>query len=287
MIPEERERIMRSNKCILIATVVLATLGLSAAAWSQEGSEQTATVWQKKPNFSIHIGTIFSDVKSQFRVDSADGEGTVIDASDVLNIPKNGTALRFKGDFRIAKWFGVEIEYYRIADSATTVIDRDITVGDEIFPVNETISTSFSRSFMDTSLKFYLVHKPRLDLGLFVGANIHFVKLTMDAEPSGRSVLKKPWYPVPALGATFSYTLGPRWFLYGKAGYFYYKPSESSLKLDSVRFDLNMDYYIWKSVGVGATYEYIKTSMDRSSEDFTGMISNRSSSFQIYAVVGF
>jgi len=48
-----------------------------------------------------------------------------------------------------------------------------------------------------------------------------------------------------------------------------------------------MDYYIWKSVGVGATYEYIKTSMDRSSEDFTGMISNRSSSFQIYAVIGF
>jgi hypothetical protein len=278
---------MRSNKSILIATVVLATLGLSAAARGQEGSDKPATVWQKKPNFSIHIGTIFSDVKSQFRVDGADGEGTVIDASDVLNIPKNGTALRFKGDFRVAKWFGVEIEYYRIADSATTVLDRDITVGDEIFPINETISTGFSRSFMDTSLKFYIVHKPRLDLGLFLGANIHFVKLTMDAEPSGRSVLEKPWYPVPSIGATFSYSLGPRWFLYGKAGYFYYKVSESGLKLDSVRFDLNMDYYIWKSVGVGATYEYIKTSFERNSDAFTGMISNRSSSIQIYAVIGF
>lgn len=278
---------MRSNKSILIATVVLAVLGLNAAARGQEESAKPAAVWQKKPNFSIHLGTIFSDVKSQFRVDGADGEGTVIDASDILAIPKNGTALRFKGDFRVAKWFGVEIEYYRIADSATTVIDRDITVGDEVFPINETVSTGFSRSFMDTSLKFYLVHKPRLDLGLFLGANVHFVKLTMDAEPSGRSVLKKPWYPVPSIGATFNYSLGPRWYLYGKAGYFYYKASESSLKLDSVRFDLNMDYYIWKSVGVGMTYEYIKTSMERDTDAFTGMISNRSSSIQLYAVIGF
>ncbi|MCX6574488.1 MAG: hypothetical protein NTX99_10925, partial [Candidatus Aminicenantes bacterium] len=208
---------MRSNKGLLIVAVALAVAGLSAAAWSQEESDKPAKVWQKKPNFSIRLGTLFSDVSSQFRIDGADGEGTLIDAQNVLNLPKNGTALRAKGDFRIAKWFGVEIEYYRIADSATTVIDRDITVGDEIFPINETISTSFTRSFMDTSLKFYLVHKPRLDLGLFLGANIHFVKLTMDAEPSGRSVLKKPWYPVPSIGATFNYCLGPRWYLYGKA----------------------------------------------------------------------
>ena len=48
-----------------------------------------------------------------------------------------------------------------------------------------------------------------------------------------------------------------------------------------------MDYYIWKSLGVGATYEYIKSSTERNSDEFAGMISNRSSSFQIYGVIGF
>ncbi len=278
---------MKLNKSLLLTGVFLAVLGLAGAAWSQEGSEQTAKVWPKKPNFSIRLGSIFSDVSSQFRVDSADGEGTLIDAQDVLNIPKNGTAFRAKGDFRIAKWFGIEAEFYRIADSATTVIDRQLIVGDEIFDINETVTTGFNRSFLDTFLKFYLVHKPRLDLGLFVGANIHFMELTLDAQPSGRSVVKNPWYPIPSLGATFSYTLGPRWYLYGKAGYFFFKVQDSGLKLDSTRFDVSMDYYIWKSLGVGVTYEYIKTSMDRSTEEFTGMISNRSSSFQIYGVIGF
>jgi hypothetical protein len=278
---------MRSNKGLLIAAVVLAILGLNAAARGQEESAKPATVWQKKPNFTIHIGTIFSDVNSQFRVDGADGEGTLIDAQSILNLPKSGTALRAKGDFRIAKWFGVEVEYYRIADSATTVLDRDITVGDEIFSINETISTSYNRSFLDTSLKFYIIHRPRLDLGLFLGANIHFVKLSMGAEPSGRSVSRNPWYPVPAIGATFSYSLGPRWYLYGKAGYFYYKVSDSNRSLDSVRFDINMDYYFWRSLGVGATYEYIKSSTERNSAEFAGMISNRSNSIQIYAVIGF
>jgi hypothetical protein len=284
---EERGTPMRSNKGLLIGAFVLAVIGLSAAAWGQEGSEKPAKVWQKKPNFSFRLGSIFSDVNSQFRVDGADGVGTVIDAQNLLNLPKNGIALRAKGDFRIAKWFGVEAEYYGIADSATTVLDRDITVGDEVFSIDETVSTSFTRSFLDTSLKFYFIHKPRLDLGLFLGANIHFMKLTMDAEPSGRSLYKNPWYPVPALGVTFNYDLGPRWYLYGKAGYFYYKVQDSNLKLDSVRFDINMDYYFWKSLGVGVTYEYIKSSMERDTTEFAGMISNRSSSFQIYLAVGF
>ena len=278
---------MRSKKGPLIGAVVLAVVGLSAAAWSQEEADKPAKVWQKRPNFSIRLGSIFSDVSNQFRVDGADGEGTVIDAQDILKLPKNGTALRAKGDFRIAKWFGIEAEYYGITDSSTTVIDRDITVGDEVFSIDETVSTSFARSFLDTSLKFYFIHKPRLDLGLFLGANIHFMNLTMDAEPSGLSVTKNPWYPVPSLGVTSIMTLGPRWYLYGKAGYFYYKIQDSNLKLDSVRFDINMDYYFWKSLGVGVTYEYIKSSMERDSTEFTGMVSNRSSSIQVYLAVGF
>ena len=113
------------------------------------------------------------------------------------------------------------------------------------------------------------------------------MELTLDAQPSGRSVVTNPWYPVPSVGATFDYTLGQRWYLYGKAGYFYYKLSDSNRNLDSARFDINMDYYIWKSLGVGATYEYIKSSTERNSAEFAGMISNRSSSFQIYGVIGF
>lgn len=278
---------MRSNKGPLIAAVVLAIIVLNAAARGEEEPAKPAKAWPKKPVFTIHLGSIFSDVSNQFRIDGAEGEGTLIDAQDVLNIPKSGTALRAKGDFRILKWFGIEAEFYRIADSATAVIDRQLIVGDEIFDINETVTTGFNRSFLDASLKFYLVHRPRLDLGLFVGANIHFMELTLDAQPSGRSVVTNPWYPVPSIGATFSYTLGQRWYLYGKAGYFYYKLSDSNRNLDSARFDINMDYYIWKSLGVGATYEYIKSSTERNSAEFAGMISNRSSSFQIYGVIGF
>jgi len=145
---------MRSNKGLSIMAAVLAVVGLNAAAWSQEEADKPAKVWQKKPNFSIRLGSIFSDVSNQFRIDGADGEGTLIDAQDVLKLPKSGTALRAKGDVRVAKWFG-------------------------------------------------------------------------------------------------------------------------------------MDYYFWKSLGVGVTYEYIKSSMERNSAEFVGMVSNRSSSIQVYLAVGF
>ena len=78
-------------------------------------------------------------------------------------------------------------EYYGITDSATTVIDRDITVEDH-FPHRPNGLDELRPVLSGHVLKFYFIHKPRLDLGLFLGANIHFMKLTMDAEPSGLSV---------------------------------------------------------------------------------------------------
>jgi len=149
--------------------------------------------------------------------------GTEIDLQDVLNAPKNATVFRGRADIRINSWFGVEGEYYRIARSQTAVLDREITIGDEIIAINQTVASSLVQNYLDTALKFYLVHRQRLDLGLWLGATVHLVDFSLEADPSGQSVERRPWYPVPALGVHFSYTILPRLYLYGKAGYFRYK----------------------------------------------------------------
>jgi hypothetical protein len=278
---------MKLNKLFLALSFGLSLAALQGAAWGQEGSTAAAAAWPKKPSFSVRLGTFFSSSGGQIRIDGANGQGTVIDLKDVLNVPNNATVFRARADVRVAKWFGVEGEWYRIARSQTAVLDREITIGDEIFAINETVSSSLVQSYIDTALKFYLVHRQRLDLGLWLGATIHLIDLGVDAQPSGRTVEKKPWYPVPALGVCFNYSILPRLYLYGKAGYFYYKVDDPVTKIDAVRFDITLDYYFWKALGVGVTYAYVNNTVEMEKSPLQGMVKGTSNGIQIYATIGF
>jgi len=54
-----------------------------------------------------------------------------------------------------------------------------------------------------------------------------------------------------------------------------------------VRFDITLDYYIWKALGVGVTYAYVNNSVEMEKSPLKGMFDSRSSGFQIYGVIGF
>lgn len=275
---------MKQKKLFLIWGVILTVVALNAVAWADG---ETVKVWPKKPSFSVRLGGYFANATGQIRVDGENGEGNLIDMQNVLDIPKDATVFRAKADVRILSWFGVGGEWYRVARSGSSTINEDITVGDIVFPINETVSSSFYQNYLDLALKFYLFHRERWDLGLWAGATLHFWKFSLNAEPSGLAVNKDPWAPVPAFGICFNYSILPRLYLYGKAGYFKYSDSAASISFKSTRFDISADYYFWKAFGVGVTYEYYDTSVEKSTSSYNGLLGTKTQGFQIYGVIGF
>jgi hypothetical protein len=278
---------MKTARILASSAALFTALTLSAMAAGQAATGETPPAWPKKPGFSFRLGTYFSTNSTQIRVDGEDGQGTEFDLTDVLDIPANAIVFRVRGDIRAVKWFGIEAEYYRIGRSSTTVIDREIIVGDEVFEIDETVSTSFISSYVDLAFKFYIIHKQRLDLGLWLGGTVHFVDFSLEAQPSDLGVVRKEtWFPIPAVGAHFSYSLLPRLYLYGKGGFFFYKISDTN-EFNSTRFDISLDYYFWKMVGVGVTYAYQDGSVSADRDAYRGLFKHRSSGAQIYAMIGF
>jgi len=280
---------MKTGRLVLTLGLLLTGLGLSAAAWGQERAEEKTSIWPKKPAFSFRIGTYFSSVDTRVRIDGANGRGTEIDLGSVLKIPRTATVFRANGDFRILSWLGVEAEYYRLNRSKVVAIDQEFTAGDIVFAVNDIVSTKYITSYLDLALKFYLIHRQRLDLGFWVGAKGHFLQLGLEnqsAELGTVSVNRKTWFFVPAGGLQFSYSLLPRLYLYGKAGYFSYKVSDTK-HFNNTRCDISLDYYVWKSLGIGATYEYNRSTVESDNTRFVGLIKARASGLQLYAVIGF
>lgn len=278
-----KARFMRRAIVFLSLGLFLSAFALTAFA-QEEGTAAEPEKWRKKPNFDFKLGAFFPAVSAKVQVDG----GEEISAEDDLLLDKNATTLRLDGDIRIAGWFGLGLGYYGVGRESSKVIDKDIQIGDTVFPVNQTLNVKLTNSFYNVDLKFYLINKPRLDFGVYAGAYWSKLKLNVDAKELDRRLIefRQASTIIPSVGVHFSYTVLRNLYLYGKAGYFYLEPTKRT-KFESATVNLNLDYYFWKFLGIGAKYEYSFFDLNLDVADYNGNLKYNISGLQAYLTVGF
>jgi len=278
-------RIRFVQKAIVFLSLGLFLSGFTLTAFAQEeAAAAEPTKWRKKPNFAFKLGAFFPSVSAKLAVDGSEE----VSAEDDLALDKNATTLRLDGDIRIAGWFGLGLGYYGVSRSQETVIDKDIQIGDTVFPVNQTLKTKLTNNFFNVDLKFYLINKPRLDFGVYAGAYWSKLKLDVRAQELDTDLieLRATSTIIPSVGLHFSYTLLPNLYLYAKAGYFYLEPTKRT-KFESATININLDYYFWKFLGIGAKYEYSAFDLTLDVADYHGDLKYNIGGFQAYATIGF
>jgi hypothetical protein len=286
---ESLKELIRKPSLILFLSFLVWILAPTLQAQEAQEAAQSTLKWRKKPSFSLRLGSYFPSLSTILRVDSENlGRGTEIDLEDLLQLDSSPIVIRGDADVPIVSWFSLDLGFYAIKRSKTTVIDRDIQIGDTIFNVNQTVKGKFDTTYLRTHLKFYFVRNPRLDLGVWVGANVAFFNFSFQAQELGQTFSEGEdvWAPIPAAGIHASYTLFPNLYLFGKAGYFYYGLSDN-LKFKSLSFDINVNYYFYKFLGIGATYDYNKFELDGEIGDLSGKVINKFGGFQVYLLIGF
>jgi len=278
-------KISSIKRAIVFLSLGLFLSGFALSAFAQEETKPAEqTKWKKKPNFALKLGAFFPSVSAKVQVDG----GEEIDAEDDLLLDKNATTLRLDGDIRIAGWFGLGLGYYGVSRESSKVINKDIQIGDTVFPVNQTLNAKLTNAFYNVDLKFYLVNKPRLDFGVYAGAYWSKVKLNVDAQEADRRLIefRQASTIIPSVGLHLSYTLLRNLYFYGKAGYFYLEPTKRT-KFESATIDLNLDYYFWKFLGIGVKYEYSFFDLNLDVADYHGNLKYNISGVQAYATIGF
>jgi hypothetical protein len=278
-------KISSIKRAILFLSLGLFLSSFALTAFAQEeATAKEPTKWRKKPNYAFKLGAFFPSVNAQVRVDG----GETVDAEDDLLLDNNATTFRLDGDVRIAGWFALGLGYYAISQSNSQVINKDIQIGDTVFPVNQTLNTKLTNAFYNVDLKFYLINKPRLDFGVYAGVYWSKIKLNVDAQELDRRLIefRQASTIIPSVGLHFSYTVLRNLYFYGKAGYFYIEPSKRT-KFESATIDLNLDYYFWKFLGIGVKYEYSRFDLDLDVADYHGNLRYDINGFQAYATIGF
>jgi hypothetical protein len=282
-------RLMRSLNTIFILSFIMSVFVCTLQAQEAEETAQSTQEWRKKPGFALKFGTYLPSLNTKLRLDSETlGRGTEIDFEDMLQLDSSPLILRGDAEVPIASWLSLDLGFYVINRSNTRVIDRDIQVGDTIFNVNQTVNTKFNTTYLRTNFKFYIIRKPRVDFGVWAGANVAFFNFSLQAQELGETFSegRDVWAPIPAIGIHGAYTLFRNFYIFGKAGYFYYGISDN-LKFNNVSFDININYYFYKFLGIGVTYEYNRAELKGEIGDLSGEIVNRLGGFQFYLLIGF
>jgi len=284
----QKRLLLKSGAIIFLIFLLWILAPVLQAQETQEAPESTQE-WRKRPGFSLRLGSYFSSLNTKLRIDSDIlGPGTEIDLEDKLQIGDTKTIIRGDFEFRALSWLSMDLGFYTINRSEETVLDEDIQIGDTIFKLNQTVQGKLNTTYVRSHLKFYLVNKQRLEFGIWVGATIMFFDFSLTAQELGETLVEEQdiWAPIPAAGIHASYTLFRNLYIFGGAGYFYYGLSDE-LKFKSWSFNLNVHYYFYKFLGIGATYEYNKFSLDGEFDVLSGSAINRVSGLQLYVLIGF
>jgi hypothetical protein len=284
-----KKSVFRKSSALFIVGFLMCIFLPTLRAQEAQEMETAVPEWRQRPGLALRFGTFIPTLNTILRLDSETlGRGTEINLEDVLQLDRSPLVIRGDAEIPVVSWLGLDLGFYIINRSKTNVIDEDLQIGDTIYSVNQTVNTKFNATYLKTNLKFYIIRRPRLDFGVWAGANVAFLNFSLEAEELGKTASegRDVWAPIPAVGIHGSYTLFKNFYIFGKGGYFYYGISDD-LKFNNWSFDINANYFFYKSLGIGATYEYNKAELTGEIGDFTGEIINRLGGFQFYLVIGF
>jgi hypothetical protein len=205
----------------------------------------------------LDVGGYVPTVDTELRVDRAGGSGTVLDLEDDLDFEDRPTFPYALLNLRLGQRWRIEGEYFGIERDKTTVIDRELVIGDETFEVDATVNSFFDTDVYRLSVGYSFLKRPNAEVGAVLGAHVTTFDFGISAtsEDIQKAEAADTLAPLPTIGLYGSYAFSPRWLMQGRVDYFTLEYEEYSGTL--LNFNVGLEFQLAKHVGVGAGYRYV------------------------------
>lgn len=209
----------------------------------------------------LDVGGYVPAIDTQLRIDgtvSGTGQrGTVIDLEDDLDFEDRPTLPYALLNLRLGQRWRIEGEYFALDRDKTTVIDRELEIGDSVFPINSTVNSHFHSDIYRLSAGYSFLKRPNSELGVALGVHVTTFDLGIRTEGALVTVSETAdtLAPLPTLGFYGYYAFSPRWLMQGRADIFSLEYEDYSGSL--LNLNVAIEYQLAKHVGVGAGYRYV------------------------------
>jgi outer membrane protein len=221
-------------------------------------------------SLELRIGAFNSTVDSNVQRFGDDGRpGDAVDIESVLGVPDGDTTLQADVIMRFAFYHRFEASYFEFLRRSTTVLDRDLVIGDETFLAGTEVDSSQDSQTLQFMYGYSLWRDAQKELGISAGLHYTRSDLIMFAEETSQEVRVETEVPLPTIGAFASVMLANRWSVHGEARAF-------ALEFD--RYEGNMGFFavrlerdFGEHIAAGIGFNYYSTRLESQEPSLRGI----------------
>jgi len=219
------------------------------------------------PHLSLSLGAeLLETVNTSLRVDSPTlGVGTEIDLEDDFNLDDHVLTGRIDAGWQMTRRQSLDLSLFQIKREGTRTIDRDIQIGDVVFPVNAEVTNKSDLLFVKLAYRYAFLDRERWHLGASLG--LHSMDWSTEWR-AGSLALKEDFgfiVPLPVLGVFGSYALSPRWYLNASSEFFGLEYEQFDGFMNNTRLALEHRTFSHLGLGIGLDYFLINASLENES----------------------
>lgn len=249
-----------------------------------------------KDRFTLAAGSFLPAFDTNVRIEGEDlGQGDDVDVEDDLGIERDDQSIYLAAGWRFKPKHRLFASYFESSRSSEVVAKEEIQIGDEVYPAGATLRSDFSLSVLPINYAYSWKQTDRYELAFTGGLHWNAIELNVDGianlgDAEGeRSVEAKVDAPMPLVGVDFEYALTPRWLAGARAEVFWFDFSGDVIDVGGTILNvrLNTEYWLTRSIGIGAAVNYFDFSVDVDSDSWVGELDYGYVGPQVYAALRF
>ncbi|MEQ9562116.1 MAG: MipA/OmpV family protein, partial [Woeseiaceae bacterium] len=155
----------------------------------------------KVPRFDLRVSAFRNSISSSILQRTDDGQITdEIDLEDTLGLEDEATVWQLDATYRIGKYHEIDLGYYELGRAATTTLESDLAVREEVFDSGAVVNSSSSVRISKIAYAYSLMSDSQKQLGVVAGLHVTHVKTEIASPDTGQLVRSNVSAPLPVIG---------------------------------------------------------------------------------------
>ncbi len=261
-----------------------AILGLAYNANVFSSRDYDDSAWNKP--FEFRVGALSSAIATSLKTRDANGQlSEEIDIEELLGLPDRRTVMQLDATFRLGYYHQLQLGYFDLQRRSTKTLDRDVTIGERVFPAGSDVESDLETSLLGLSYGYSLLRDGQKELVLKAGVTYMTLDMTFtavgDNEPAERSIEA----PLPTFGLLGFLPLSEQWRIGAELDVF-------ALDVDVYRgsmglFSVDVERRFGESFSAGLGYTVYRLKLQSSDDDLGGELKLRYHGPRLYVGVAF
>jgi hypothetical protein len=251
-------------------------LALALGCATSAAFAQSDVIKPGEERFTVGLGWVFNSFGTNLRIDNQGSQGSNVNLRDDLGVDKDESSYWASFEWRFAQRHRVGFNVSTFKLNGTRTATREITIGDEVFPVGATLTSELKIQVIPVTYSYSFIKSDQNELAATLGVHWSAVKFNATGSASNGTqdanadVTAKVNAPLPLIGLRYDHHFSQHWSMGLHGAFFKVKIGNVDGDLWSARAE--GEYRFSKHFGLGLALEGFGLDVKASDSSWNGEI---------------